>query len=294
MRGMTASANRVLHKRVALALVVLWFSSAPALLSENLEISAQELVSRHIQSIGTPAALAQARFRVAQGICTGRGRAFAQAGAEDGSLGGETEFVTGPNLMQFTIVFANKFYPVEGFRFDGEEVRLSAYESPTLSGLGDKKPNLGQLTTYFPRWKEYIQRGLFGGVLNTWWPLLKLDEHLDEIESPELREVDGRELLALRFEVPGSMGAELFFEPGTFRHVASRFRLLRTSSASLRDSRQWVTLREEFGDFDEFDGMQLPIRWTIILELSQDTPQWEITFDSIRHLEKPELKRSVR
>ncbi len=240
--------------------------------------------------------LAGVRFRVAQGVCTGCGRPFSQAGEEFGSLVGEAEFVTGPDLMQFILSFESEHYPVEGFFFDGKKVRLAAFEPPRFSGLSEAEYSLGQLTDYVYRWEEYIKQGLFGGVLNALWPFLAQEENLRKMKSLKRTKIDGKELLVLRYHVRGSQGAELFFEPGTFHHVATRIRSVAGQSLAvgISHSNFWTNLWEEFSDFSEVDGIQLPTRWTIRLELPQDTSQWEITFDRVRHTEGPELKRSAR
>ena len=144
--------------------------------------------------------------------------------------------------------------------------------------------------------EEYIKQGFFGGVLNTLWPFLKPQEALPKLKSLKRAKVDGEELLVQRYHLPGSRGAELFFDPVTFRHVATRCRLevIRRTSSSVWDKKDRVTLREKFSDFAEFDGMQLPTSWTITLELPRDTSHWEIAFDTVRHTEGPELKRSAR
>ena len=201
--------------------------------------------------------------------------------------------MTGPNATQFILKFNSEHYPIEGFLFDGKEIRLAVFEPPRHSGLTEADYRLGQFTDYASLWEEYIKRGLFGGVLNALWPLLSPEKNSGKMKSLKRTKIDGKELLVLRYHVRGTQGAELFFEPGTFHHVATRFRSV-ASQASLRDSRVWTTLREEFSDFSEFDGIQLPTRWTIRLELPQDTSQWEITFNRVRHTDGPELKRSAR
>jgi hypothetical protein len=235
-------------------------------------------------------------FRVALGVCTCSGRVFSQAGEESGSFLGEAGFVTGPDCIQFSVQFQSERYPIEGFVFDGREIRLMGFEAPRISGLSETEYSVGQLSRYVPAWEKYIRQGLFGGVLNTSWPFLKPQEVSDKLRSLKRKKIDGKELLVLKYHVGGSRGAELFFNPETFRHVATRFRLemRRAGVASIGDHRQRVTLREEFTDFREVDGMQLPTRWTITLELPRDTSRWEITFHNLRHTKGPELKYSAR
>jgi len=257
---------------------------ASPLLAADGKLTRKELISRHNRSIGSVEVLAGVSFRIARGVCIGRGRVFSQAGDESGSLRGAAEFTTGPDCTQFSLVFESELYPVEGFRFDGKQIRLYGFQPPETSGLSEAKYSAGLLTIYVHHRKKYIKQGLFGGVLNALWPFLEPQEVCRELMSLKRKKIDGKELLVQKYHVAGSSGVELFFDPETFRHVASRFRFW--------DGRDPVTLREKFSDFAEFDGLQLPTSWTITLELPRDRTHWEITFDNVRHIEGPELKRS--
>jgi hypothetical protein len=103
-------------------------------------------------------------------------------------------------------------------------------------------------------------------------------------------------LLVQRYHLPGSRGVELFFDPETFQHEATRFRLeIRLlGGAGYSADRLRMALREKFGDFKVVDGIRLPTSWTITLELPRDTSHWEISFDNVKHSEGPELNRSAR
>lgn len=296
MIGQTISLYRNLKKSTQITNALLCMILASPILAEDPKMTKEELVSRHIESIGSKEVLAGVRFRNAEGVCLGRGRIFAQAGEESGSLAGEAEFVTGPDTTQFILLLESEHYPVEGFLFDGKDIRLATFKPPHYSGLSETEYSLGQFTNYVSRWEEFIKQGLFGGVLNALWPLLAQEKNSSKMKSLKRRKIDGREFLVLRYHVGGSQGAELFFDPETFHHVATRFRWVAGPSRSggLADSRVWLTLREEFSNFSVFDGIELPTRWNITLELPRDTSHWEITFDRVRHTEGPELIRSAR
>ena len=170
------------------------------------------------------------------------------------------------------------------------------FKPPETSGLTETKYSAGQLATTITHFEEYVKQGLFGGVLNALWPFLKPEEVSKKLKSLKRKNIDGKELLVQMYHLPGSRGVELFFDPETFRHVATRCRLevIRRTSSSVWDEKDRVTLREKFSDFDEFDGLRLPTSWTITLELPRDTSHWEIAFDNVTHTEGPELKRSAR
>jgi len=266
------------------------------LLAADRKVSKEELALRHLESIGSEEALQGVSFRIARGVCIGRGRVFSQAGGEAGELPGIVEFASGTETTQFSVKFKSELYPVEGFHFDGKNIGLYAFQPPEASGLAETKFDAGQLTTNIPNFEKYIKQGLFGGVLNVLWPFLNPQEVSKKQKSLKQKKIDGTELLVQTFHLPGSRGVELFFDPETFHHVASRCRLevIATGSTSLADQKQRVTLREEFSDFAEFDGLQLPTSWTITLELPRDTSNWEIVLDKVVHTEDPKRQRSEK
>jgi hypothetical protein len=258
-------------------------------------LAKEELVSRHLGSIGSEEALSGVGFRVARGLCIGRGRVFSQAGGESGALRGSAEFASGTGITQFSAEFESELYPIEGFHFDGEKIGLYMFKPPETSGLSETKYSAGQLATSIPDFEEYVKHGLFGGVLNALWPFLKPEEVSKQLKSLKRKKIDGKELLVQKYHIPGSRGVELFFDPETFSHVATRCRLevKRRTNVAVRDFYR-VTLREKFSDFGEFDGLRLPTSWTITLELPRDTSHWEIAFETVKHTEGPELNRSAK
>jgi hypothetical protein len=270
-------------------LLCLTLLTSPLLTAES-KLTKEDLVSRHLESIGSEEALSGVSFRYAQGACIAHGRMISQASVIHGPLQGRSRFATGPDSIQFSLEFDNEHYPVEGFGFDGAKLSLMAFDPPHYSGFRDNETRMGCLTTCVLRWEEYVKEHLFGGVLNTLWPLLKPEEVSDKLRSLKRKKLDGRELLALRYHVKGTRGAELFFEPETFRHLATQFLPWRTRSKRA----EYVTLWEKFGDFEDFDGIRLPTRWTITLELPQETPRWEVKFYNIKHPDGPELIRPNR
>ena len=61
--------------------------------------------------------------------------------------------------------------------------------------------------------------------MNTLWPFLGSEEISGALKSLKREKINGKQLLVLKYHVPGSRGVELYFDPATFHHVASRFRV---------------------------------------------------------------------
>jgi hypothetical protein len=294
VEGQTVTPYRFWVEPKNLISVLLCVALASPVLAADRKVSREELVLRHLESIGSVEVLEGVPFLLAQGVCIGRGRIFSQAGSKSGSFRGVTEFATGPHSTLFSVVFESEHYRVEGFRYEASELDLFGFQPPQASGLSGTESSFGQLTTYVPRWEQYIKQGLWGGVLNALWPFLKPEEVLPKLESLKRKKVDQKELLVLEYDVAGSPGVELFFDPETHRHVASRSSRKEVVSTSWTGYWESLTLWEKFSDFAEFDGLQLPTSWTITLVLPRDTSHWEIAFDDIWRTKRPTIKHSAK
>ena len=117
-----------------------------------------------------------------------------------------------------------------------------------------------------------IAEGLPGGVLNTAWPLLNLEQHQPKLEYDGLKKVDKRQLHRLTYRMRkggGQVTIYLFFEPETFRHVRTYMQYVGpasmpvTAAQSVARSETRYTLEEEFADFVQVEGLTLPTLWTI-------------------------------
>jgi hypothetical protein len=258
---------------------------------KEAKLTPQELVARHLESLGSKEARAAAKSRVAQG--NGRLKVLVGGHAD---MFGPSAFVTeGPREM-FVMDFPFKQYPREALAYDGQKVHVPDVIAGTRPRLGDF------LFTY----DQILREGLLGGALSTAWPLLSPGEHAAELKYTGLKKVEGKELHQLEYRTKrrgGDLKITLFFEPETYRHVMSTYEL--TASASVgagRDQDQFsghrssqsasqlpdrYKLEERFSDFRSFDGMTLPFHWTIELttERNQQTSvwQWEVMFSKIAH-----------
>ena len=105
-----------------------------------------------------------------------------------------------------------------------------------------------------------------------------------------------QELLELRYRMRkggGDFNINLYFDPETFHHIASIYKLRinapmgRTPEESARQVETRLTVEEWFGDFQTWQGLDLPSHWTIryTIEDSQGTRmfKWESVFNRALH-----------
>lgn len=237
------------------------------------KISVDEVISKHLDSIGTAADRSRANSRVIAGTTqvTFRSRGIAQ------TQGGAV--LASDGLMSMvTMKFESSQYPYEKIGFDGKKV--SAYQLHP----GDYS-SLGGFARTFP---EILKEGLISGALSTAWALLDLAGRKAKLEFVGKKKINSRDLLALRYLPRGGsdLSITLFFDPENFHHVRTAYertissQMGRTPEESPSLSATHYQLVEEFDDFKTENGLTLPHRYTIRLGQQGSGTQvseWEMT-----------------
>ena len=116
-----------------------------------------------------------------------------------------------------------------------------------------------------------LREGLLGGTLTTGWPLLEPDSLKGKLKYQGRKKMDGKELIAMSYDAKGSASLDimLYFDPETFRHVAtvykasqhaglSPFGAAAGDEASARQQQTRYQIEERFSDFKTADGLTLP------------------------------------
>jgi hypothetical protein len=148
--------------------------------------------------------------------------------------------------------------------------------------------------------KVILQEGLLGGTTSAAWPLLRLAETKAKLKYEGLKKVDGQELHRLDYKPRkggGKLQIQMFFEPETFRHVQTAYRLripapmANTPDASAGMLATDVAVIESFSNFRAVDGLNLPANWKIHMDRSSQgssgpgsfVAEWEMGFTSVVH-----------
>jgi len=257
---------------------VFLFLSTCSVLSRASDVTPENLVAHHLESIGTAEARAAVKNRVVQGklkftIVVGGG------GAIEGSWGRVSE----QQKSNFVMRFERGDWRGEQFVFDGQKTYVAA-KTATLrrSVLGD-----------FVYSQDYIlKEGLMGGELATAWALENLETNRPKLSYNGLKKIDGKEVYDLEYHSKHSsdMQIHLYFDPATYHHVKTVYSMAVapnvggtiTESASQREIR--YTLEERFNDFKTVDGATLPSTYSI--EYTEELQSgrtlafhWDMTID---------------
>jgi len=245
-------------------------AAAPA--SAAQEPTAEEIVAKHLESIGPAATRSAVKNLVVIMDCT----AVLQGkikGVADGGL----VIVSEQNKMLIGMKFGSAEYPQEKFGYDGRRVTVG-YLRP-----GQRSPLGGFLLTQDAIFKE----GLPGGTLSAAWPLHKLSERQAKLRSEGSAKVGGRKAYKLAYQPrKGSdLSITLYFDAENFRHLRTEYEKsvpagLGTggvnSSSSQRGAR--VKITEEFSDFRTEDKLTLPQTYVINMFIDSgsgtDTSKW--------------------
>ena len=244
------------------------------------KLTPEDLVARHLQSIGTPAALAAIKSRVVQGNLT-----FKVMQGGSGEVHGTWGRVSEGRKMKFVMRFGVGDWRGEELVFDGNKTYVAAITNT------HRKSIFGE----FVQNQDYIlKEGLLGGELSTGWALQYLDQDHPQLIYDGLKKVDGREVHDLEYHSRRStdMRVHLYFDPETYHHVKTFYSIVlapivgRTVTESANQPTIRYTIEERFSDFKTTDGVTLPGTYSI--EYTQE-PQngqtivyhWDMTADRL-------------
>jgi hypothetical protein len=292
----------------ATLLLIISFSlvGANTLFAKDKGMTAEQVISAHLKSIGPEDVLAGLKNRGIQGTSTVK---FIMGGT--GTMTGRAAIVSAGRNIAIRFIYGGLDYPGEYFMFNGSEVQVRNISPGQRSPLGD----------FLFRYNQLMKEGLLGGVYSLGWPLLDIEKRNASLKCTSAK-VDGRELLEIDYTPKDGMNnikVKLFFEPGTFRHVRTEYRLsvpgeqalqagktvtqvvpntaeqqggTITRNAGILDKIEdsHYLLVEKFDDFKGIDGMTLPQRYTIEYSVegqgSSFLANWTIQAEKWVHNEK--------
>jgi hypothetical protein len=264
----------------ALTCVALLGFVFPVVAGQEKKLEISELVSRHLEAVGSANARQAIKSRFAAGSAKFVGRIGTTANL-DGSIG----FVSLRPKTRYSIKFPTTEYPGEQMAYDGKNVEVGWLPAGKRSAL-----------SLFIQQQDLVLRdGLMGGVLSTAWPLMK-DPVPARLEFRGARKVSGRSLNVVAYrQAKGSpdLKVTLFFDPETFRHVRTEYEFRIAPRLGIGPNQSNVfqesiyLLSEEFDDFRVVDGVTLPHKYRIQLSVQASASavlmDWHLSLAQIAH-----------
>jgi hypothetical protein len=252
-------------KQSAIALIVCFvvvFIDSTSRSSVADKIKPEELVARHLESIGT----AKARAAITTRIISGTSQVIIRT-PPPGQAVGKAVLASDGTKILFGMSFPSPIYPREQLGFNGNSF-MAAFATPGVrSGLGN----------FLMMHDLIFKQGLMCGTLSSAWPLLDLPAHHAQVEYVGTKTLDDRVLHELKYEPRGSsdLKVTLFFDLENFRHVRTEYERVvsapmgKVEYTNVQEREARYKMVEEFSLFKSESGLNLPHIYTI--KLSIDT-----------------------
>jgi hypothetical protein len=229
---------------------------------------AEEIISKHLDSIGTAEARAAGRPRVMVGTTHVTFRARGKAEGD-----GSCVLASQGEMNMVTMKFGGNDYPYEKIGFDGSKVTANQLGPGVYS-------NLGSFVRSYPL---LLKNGLFGGSLSSAWFPLDLANSKAKLEYGGTKKIDSRQMIEIKYIPRGGsdLKISLFFDAETFQHVRSVYEhqiaaqmsrgglgsraggVGREGELSASQTETRYELVEEFSDFKPEGGLTLPHTYKI-------------------------------
>jgi hypothetical protein len=265
----TKVATRGIRWRNRLSVASLLVIALALLLAVSPRSSAQKLkpedvVTRHLESIGS----AKARAAVKTRIISGTSQVIFHT-TPIGQAVGRAVLASEDIKSLLGMSFPSPVYPREELGFNGSTF-MAAYVLPgSRSALG----------SFLMTHSLIFKQGLMGGTLSSAWPLLDLTRRNAELEYSGEKKVGNQMLHELKYVPRGGSDLQirLYFDQDTFKHVRTEYE--RTIAGAMGD-RSYVTpgtgretrfkMVEEFSDFKKESELNLPHTYKINLITDTD------------------------
>src|SRR5918911_3221653 len=204
--------RRVLTFIYALAATLLLLAtSMPSTTLAVDKMTAEDVVAKHLEAIGSAAARSSEHSRVAVGTA----RAIFKARNSSGAIDGRAVFGSVNRKVLFGLGFSAPNYPGEKFGFDGKKFTVGYLTPGVRSSLGN----------FLLANSTIFKEGLMGGTLSSAWPLLNLAERGAKLEYAGTDKIDGQ--LAHKLKYSPNKGSEvsitLYFDAKTFYHLRTQY-----------------------------------------------------------------------
>jgi len=244
-------------------------TSSKAFLDED-DLTSEQVVAKHLDSIGS----AEARAAVKSRVILSTALATARIGGS-GQAEGQAVLASQGQKSLVGMAFTVPNYPHEKMGYDGKKLTVAELTPGSRSELGK----------FFMAHEMPFRDGLLTGTLSTAWPLLNMPSGKFALKFEGTKKVQGHKMYVLRYETRNDSGLKtrLYFDAETFRHVRTEYEdriIQQMADQPGRTQKQGdsiTKLVEEFSDFKTVDGLTLPHSYK--LQLSVETLGRRILLD---------------
>jgi hypothetical protein len=260
------------------------------------KLTAEDVVAKHLESIGSAEARSSVRGAKLTGTCL---LAVRQGGS--GQIDGQATLASQGNKNLIVLNFDSPEYPYESLKFDGKQFYAVQFKPGFRTPLGQ----------FFLTNDVIFKEGIAGGTLSVAWPFLNLQERNAKLEYKGVKKIAGRAVHALSYapQKGSDIKIMIFFDETTFQHVrteyarditATSFQRIPGGGSGLpapggqRATDAHIKAVEEFSDFSQEDGLNLPHTYKFHLEIQSEVRpavvDWTINLTSFKFNEAVDEK----
>jgi hypothetical protein len=221
------------------------------------KLTPEEILSKHLAAIGSPAKLQSLKTLFAAGRSEFESRTPIVRG------GGKAVVISDPDNLYFLMSLNSKEYPFEKIGMFRDKVSLPFITSGSRSTLG----------AFLVEHSRVLSDSLFCGTMSLRWITNVASNTKLKLASAGQKKINGRGTHVIEVLMGASTGefkVRLFFDSETFRHIRTEYnRVVPVQQPKfgrqneLADARVDVT--EEFSDFKDVDGLMLPYDYKVTL-----------------------------
>lgn len=258
-----------LRKFAAALFVGALFSTSIMAAPLDEKLKPEDVIARHLASIGTAEALAAVKSRVIVGNTTARLK-LTNTPIE---INGPVQFASEGDKVLLAMIFNSTNYSYEKAGYDGRDLTVGVLQSGRRSVLSD----------FFFAHEAIFKQGLIGGALSSAWPLLNASSKNLKLSYGGTKKVNNRPAHELKYRNAGDLQVSLFFDGETFQHIRTEYKYTvpaqmgRTSTESASQKESIYRLTEEFSNFKTENNLTLPHTYRLLL--SVELPQRTQTLD---------------
>ena len=240
---------------------------------EAQKLKPEEIIAKHLESIGTAEKRASVKSFVAVGEVN-----VDYITRKNQPASGRIVIASEGNKVFLGMQLNASDYPQEKIVFDGSKTDVAMVRAGSRTPLG----NFIQSNT------AIVSNGLISGPLTTSWALLDAAQRGGKISGGGMKKVEGKDAYSISFNPKGSSDVDvtLYFDAQTFQHVRTEYK--RTSSASMgrtpeqssqmQETRMKVT--EDFSDYKDYQGLMVPSKYRIHYSVSGQNGTTEIAWNA--------------
>jgi hypothetical protein len=232
-------------KALVLALILTF-----AINSYAQKMSPEEILAKHLDSIGTK----ESREQIKNQLVLGNVQIKIRGGASDAA--GKAVIISAGEKNMWGMNLDSNEYPQDRFGYNGKETKVGFARPGAYSDLG----------RFILSYRELLREGLMGGTLSSSWSLLNTQVKSPKLSYEGTKKIDGKETVVLGYSPKGGsdLSIKMYFDKQNYQHIrteysrviAARIGTSVDNSASQGESR--YRLVENFSNFQKAGKLTIP------------------------------------